>query len=177
MSLFSEPKKVIDQCSIQAGQTIADFGAGSGMYTIEAAKSLMSTGKVYAIDVQDELLVRLQKETLKEHLSNVDIIHGDVEKPGGTRLGDSMIDLVLISNLLFQVEDKKGMLIEAKRVLVPGGRVMVVEWSESFGGIGPHTDHVVTSEMCLELFERAGFAKDREVSAGSHHYGFIFKKM
>jgi arsenite methyltransferase len=174
---FSEPKKIVDQCGVQVGQIIADFGAGSGFYVLESARALMSTGKVYAIDVQKDILSKIESEARKENLSNVDVIWGDVEKLGGTKLKDSSIDLVLVCNLLFQVQDKKSLFAEAKRILVSGGRMLVVDWEDSFGGIGPHRDQVVTKEDCVELFEMNGFAKERDINAGSHHYGFVFKKL
>ena len=174
---FSEPQKIIDQCGIQVGQVIADFGAGSGFYVIPASKALMATGKVYAIDVQKDILVTIQNNCRKENLENVDVIWGDVEQIGGTKLKDSSVDLVIVCNLLFQIEDKRSMLAEAKRILVGGGRILVVDWEDSFGGIGPHKDQVVKKDSCVSLFEGNGFSKDREVEAGSHHYGMIFKKM
>lgn len=156
---------------------IADFGAGSGFYTIEAAKALAGTGKVYAIDAQKDLLVRIKNDAAKENLSNVEVIWGDIEKVGGTNIADGTVSLGLLCNVLFQLEDKKSCLAELKRILIPGGRALVVDWADSFGGIGPHINNVITKESAEELFEGAGFAKDREISAGSHHYGFIFKKM
>ena len=177
MALFSDPKKNIDQCGIQSGMIIADLGAGSGFYSIEAGKALGGTGKVYAIDVQKDLLVRIANQAHAENLTNVDVVWGDIEKINGTKIADSSIDLCLLCNILFQLEDKKSCLSEIKRVLVPGGRVLVVDWLESFGGIGPHKDQVVSKESALSLCKSAGFAKDREISAGEHHYGMIFKKM
>jgi len=175
--MFSDPAKIIQQCGIQPGMIIADFGAGSGFYTLAVAQALSSTGKVYAIDAQKELLVRLETEARRINLSNVDVIWGDVEKSGGTKIKDSTVTLVLICNVLFQLEDKRSTLNEAKRILIPGGRVLVVDWQDSFGGIGPRKDQVVTKDAAVKLFESCGFASEREISAGSHHYGFMFKKM
>jgi ubiquinone/menaquinone biosynthesis C-methylase UbiE len=175
--MFSDPKQIIEQCGIQAGMVIADFGSGSGFYTLEVGKALGGTGKVYAIDVQKDLLVRLQGNARKENLTNIDVIWGDIEKPSGTKIADSTVDLVLLCTILFQVEDKKGCINEVKRLLVPGGRALIVDWAESFGGIGPQTKNVFSKDMAEDLFESMGFSKDREIKAGAHHYGFIYKKM
>lgn len=175
--MFSDPKKNVEQCGIQAGMVIADFGSGSGFYSIEAAKALGGTGRVYAIDVQKDLLVRLHTHAHAEHIHNIDVIWGDIEHVGGTKIADGKIDLVFMCNILFQVQDKKSCVTEAKRLLVPGGRIVVVDWAESFGGIGPHTDQIVSKESALSLFESLGFSKEREISGGAHHYGIIFKKL
>lgn len=175
--MFSDPNKNIEQCGIQPGMIIADFGAGSGFYTISAAKALANTGQVYAIDVQKDLLARLKENANGENLSNVEVILGNIEKIDGTNIASGIVNFALICNVLFQVEDKKTCLLELKRILVPGGRVLVVDWADSFGGIGPHKNNVVSKDSAEALFNEAGFAKERDISAGQHHYGMIFKKM
>ena len=175
--MFSDPQKNIDQCGIQAGMEIADLGAGSGFYTIAAAKALISTGRVYAIDAQKDLLTKIKNNAVGLGLYNVEVIWGDIEKPNGTHLAESSIDLALLSNILFQLNDKQGMINEVKRILKPGGQVLLVDWSDSFGGIGPEPKRVVTKVGSVEIFDKNGFHLDREINAGSHHYGIIFKKL
>ena len=175
--MFSDPQKNIEQCGIQAGMEIADLGAGSGFYTIAVAKALISTGRVYAIDLQKDLLTKIKNTAVSQGLYNAEVIWGDIEKPSGTHLREGSIDLALLSNILFQLEDKQGMINEVKRILKPGGRVLVVDWSDSFGGIGPESKKVVLKTSAVEMFEKNGFHQDREIDAGSHHYGIIFKKL
>ena len=175
--MFSDPQKNIEQCGIQAGMEIADLGSGSGFYTISAAKALVSTGRVYAIDAQKDLVTKIKNNAVHEGLYNVEVIWGDIEKINGTHLGENSIDLAMICNVLFQLEDKKTTINEIKRILKAGGRVLIVDWSDSFGGIGPKSDAVVKKETVLEMMENNGFHMDREISAGAHHYGLIFKKL
>jgi ubiquinone/menaquinone biosynthesis C-methylase UbiE len=175
--MFSDPQKNIEQCGIQAGMEIADLGAGSGFYTISAAKALIATGRVYAVDAQKDLLTKIKNNAVAQGLYNVEVIWGDIEKPNGTHLRDASIDLALLSNILFQLDDKQAAMNEVKRILKPGGRVLVVDWSDSFGGIGPEPKKVVLKATTQEMFEKNGFHLDREISAGSHHYGMIFKKL
>jgi ubiquinone/menaquinone biosynthesis C-methylase UbiE len=175
--MFSDPVKIVDGCGITAGMEIADLGSGSGHYTLAAARALASTGRVYAIDVQQELLSKLKNTASREGLYNVEVIWGDVDKLNGTKLRDTTIDLVLLCNILFHLENKKEVVKEIKRILKPAGRVLVVDWSDSFGGIGPKPNTVVTKEKAKALFDEAGFHLDKEVSAGSHHYGLMYKKL
>lgn len=175
--MFSDPVKNVESCGIQAGMEIADFGSGSGHYTLAAARALASTGRVYAIDVNKDLLTKLKNHATRDGFYNVEVIWGDIEKPNGTKLRDGSIDLVFLSNILFQIEDKDALIKEVKRVLKPNARVMVVDWSDSFGGIGPTPKMVVNKIMASTMFEKAGFHLDREVSAGSHHYGLMYKKL
>ena len=175
--MFSDPQKNIEQCGIQAGMEIADLGAGSGFYTLASAKALISTGRVYAVDVQKDLLTKIKNTAVAQGLYNVEVIWGDIEKVGGTHLRDASVDLALLSNILFQLEDKISTVKEVKRILKPAGRVMVVDWADSFGGIGPKPEMVVTKKVATEMFEREGMHVDKDFNAGSHHYGIIMKKL
>ena len=175
--MFSDPEKNIEQCGIQAGMSIADLGSGSGFYTIAAAKALISTGRVYSIDAQKDLLAKLKNSAARDGLYNIEVIWGDIEKLNGTKLSDASVDMALLCNVLFQVEDKKTLIQEIKRILKPAGKVLVVDWEDSFGGIGPKPNDIVKKEWIVENFQKFGFHLDREISAGSHHYGLIYKKL
>ncbi len=175
--MFSDPAKNIDQSGIQSGMEIADFGSGSGHYTIAAAKALAASGRVYSIDIQQDLLAKLKNNASREGLYNVEVIWGDIDRPKGTKLRDASIDLVLLCNILFQLADKDAAIAEVKRVLKPAGRVLLVDWSDSFGGIGPKPEAVIPKMKAQAMFENAGFHLDREITAGSHHYGLIYKKL
>ena len=173
--MFSSPEKSIDKCGIQVGMDIADFGAGSGLYTFASARSLMSTGRVYAVDVQKELLSKLKNDATRRGLYNVEVIWGDLDKPSGSKLREHSVDLVLLCNILFQSENQKAVMMEAKRVLKPAGRVLVVDWESKAKGVGPK--ETTSKKTVLGMFEKAGFHLDREVEAGEHHYGLLFKKL
>ena len=137
---------------------------------------------MYAIDVQRDLLRKITNEATRLGYQNVDVIWADLEAPRSSKLADASIDLVLISNLLFQVPDKLLVLREAQRILKPGGRVIVIDWSDPAlsgsrgAGIGPSKDDVVAKKIVLETAERAGLTLQREFAAGAHHYGLILVK-
>jgi len=174
---FSNPARVLAQFGLVAGKKVADFGAGSGFYTLAAAEALAGSGTVYAVDVQKDLLSRLLAEAKRRRIANVEVLWGNVEKAGGSKLRDGAVDAVIAANILFQVEDKEGLVSEIKRVLKPGGEVLVVDWRESFGNMGPEPQAVVTAAAARALFEKGGFVFDRDISAGEHHYGMVFRKV
>jgi ubiquinone/menaquinone biosynthesis C-methylase UbiE len=175
--MFSDPVKNVAQCGILPGMDVADFGCGSGFYSLEAAKALMATGRVYAIDIQKDLLSRLKNNATRSGLYNIEVIWGDIEKINGTKLRDSSVDMVFICNLFFQLEKKDETIKEVKRILKPGGRVVMIDWTDSFGGIGPKPEMIVKKEAMKTFYEKAGFHLDKEIEAGSHHYGLIYKKL
>ena len=174
--MFSDPEKNVAKLFLRDGMKVADFGAGTGAYAVAAGKRVGETGRVYAVDVQKDLLGNVQTAARDAGLDNVEVLWGDVEEPHGSKLADESVDAVILSNILFQVAEKKGVVREAKRVLKPGGKMLVVDWSDSFGGLGPHMDDVVSSDAAKEILRAEGFSFESEFDAGDHHYGIIVKK-
>jgi len=170
--MFVDPSSILKQFGIAEGMHVGDIGAGSGHYTLALAQ-LLRTGKVYAIDVQRDLLERLKSEARGRGYGNVEIVWANAEKPRGTKLVDHSLDACIISNVLFQIEDKDAFIQEIKRIIKPGGKILVVDWTDSFDGMGPKSTDVVTQGKAIELFTRYGFRKMGDVSAGAHHYGII----
>lgn len=152
---------------------VADLGAGTGYYTV-AAGHLVSRGKVYAVEIEQDFLTKIKHKVSEYALANIETIWGNVEKIGGTKLGDDIVDSVIASNILFQVEDKDKFIEEVKRILKPKGRVLVVDWSES-----PviHNKHIIPKIRAREMFEKKGFSFERDIDAGEHHYGIIMAKL
>jgi ubiquinone/menaquinone biosynthesis C-methylase UbiE len=174
--MFSDPKNNIERLGLSDGMIVADLGSGSGFYAIEAGRAVAPTGRVYAVDVQKDLLERLQKDARKVGVRNIEIMTGDLEKLGGSRMRDMFCDVVIASNVLFMLEDKKTFLNEVKRILKSKGRFLIIDWSASFSGMGPHHDHVLYKDDAMKLALASGFVFDREIDAGAHHYGIIFRK-
>ena len=172
---FAHPRRNIAALGVQNGMFVADFGAGSGAYTLALAEHLQGSGRIYAIDVQRDLLRRIANEAVHRGYKNVEVIWGDLEVPRASKLADGSIDLVLISNLLFKVPDKMPVLREARRIVKGTGHVAMIDWSESFGGMGPITEDVVRKGTALELSEKAGLSLVREFTTGAHHYGLLLK--
>lgn len=174
--MFSVPARNLKNLHLSHGNKVLDVGAGSGHYTVEAALMVGASGHVYALEVQRALVERVDHLVREQGLGNVTTIWGDAEELRGTQLRDASIDRAIIANILFQVEDKNGLLREVFRVLRPGGLVMVVDWNESFGGLGPRADSVVSSDDALELLRTVGFVESMVFDAGEHHYGITMKK-
>ncbi len=174
--MFADPDENIKQFGLREGMHVADLGAGSGFYTLAAAHVVGPGGKVYAVEVQKELMERVQTEAVKVHLTNVEVIWGNIEKPGGTKIADAAVDAVIASNVMFQVPDKPAFVAEIKRILKSGGRVLVIDWTDSFGGLGPLPADIISKENAQAFFHDAGFVFEREIAAGAHHYGLVLKK-
>lgn len=173
---FAHPPRNIAALGIVPGMSVADFGSGSGAYVLLVAEALANTGHVYAVDVQKDLLRRTYNEARRRGFHNVAVLWGDLERPAGSKLAEKTVDLVLVSNLLFQVSDKDALFSEARRVLKPGGRLAVIDWTDSFSGLGPRAEDVFPAAEARIAAERAGFSYQTDFIAGAHHYGLIFAR-
>jgi len=174
-SSFLNPSRALSALQLGPGQSVADFDAGAGFFTRAAAREV-APGTVWAVDANHDALPRLKNLAVAEGLHNVEVVAGNIEKVGGTHLPEGMFDAVIIANSLFAVEDKAATAAEAARVLRPGGRALVIDWEDSFGGLGPHPNHVVSSEQAKSFFESAGLECVGEAPAGAYHWGLLFRK-
>ena len=160
--MFSDPVKNLKALGLRENDIVADLGAGTGFYSI-AAGHIVRQGKVYAVEVQKDFLATLKNKAKEAHLNNIEILWGNVEKVGGTKIGDGIADAVIASNIFFQLEDKDQFIEEAKRILKSGGKLLLIDWSDG-------------SSKGREMFERKGFVFERDIDAGAHHYGMILVK-
>ena len=173
---FLNPARALHAAKLHEGLRVADFGAGSGFFTRAAARLVGPQGLVWAVDVHQELLPRIKNLALQEGLHNIEVVHGNVEQSKGSHLPADNFDLVIVANLLFAAEHKDALAREAHRVLRKGGHVLVIDWCDSFSGMGPHKDHVVTADHAQTLFELNGFTHASAVPAGDFHWGFLARK-
>src|SRR3989344_5006134 len=158
-SSFLHPTRTLKAAKLHEGMRVADFGAGSGFFTRAAARLVGGRGLVWAVDVHQDMLPRLKNLALQEGLPNVEVVHGNVERQGGSNLPEENFDLVIIANLLFGAEHKEQIVKEAKRVLRKGGRTLVIDWRGSVNSMGPHKDHIITQDHAQTLLELGGFIK------------------
>jgi ubiquinone/menaquinone biosynthesis C-methylase UbiE len=172
MEGFLNPEDVLKQLKLKKDMTAADFGSGSGGWAIPLAKKL-EEGKVYAIDILEEPLSALRSKALLEKVFNIKLILADVEKD--IDLPKESLDIILMTNLLFQVDDKKKVLEQGKKFLKKGGKILIVDWEQS-APLGPKEGRVSSEEIKI-LASEIGLKLENEFPAGSQHYGLIFTKL
>lgn len=174
--MFLSPDRNLKEINVSDGMIVVDFESGAGYYTFSASKLVGKSGRVYSIDHNTDLLHRIKNLAKKDQIDNIEIIKANLEIEKATGLKDGLADLVIIANSLFSFDNKKSVASEAFRILRKGGRVLVVEWSDSLAGFGPHKDHLVKVDDAKKYFEDVGFKFASDINAGTHHYGFVFAK-
>lgn len=174
---FVTPAVVSTHFHIREGEVVADFGAGSGFFMQALSEATGATGRVYACEIQKGLVEKLSASAHAAGLSNIHPLWCDLEEMNGIKIWSDEVDVAVLINTLFMIEDKETAIAEMGRTVRKGGKFFVVDWSESFGGMGPTPEMVIAAEEVKVLFESRGFIYERDYDAGAHHYGLAFRKV
>lgn len=172
---FINQDEIIAQLGIKDGMIIADLGCGSGYFSIPMARLLNNTGKVYAVDVLTAPLESTMSQAKLYGLLNIEKVRANVEVVGGTGIPEGKSDIVMMANILFQCQDQDGAFQEAKRILAPGGRVIVIDWIPNNAALGPKFEHCIPEDEAKRMAIRNGLKVVQEIQAGETHYGFILE--
>ncbi len=168
---FLTPEHLVRELYLKPGERAADIGCGTGVYTIALAKEVGAMGQVYAVDVHRDALHTLAGTLDKRGIINVEMIWADVEKQ--ISIDAYSLDAVVMSNILFQLDSIDKALSLISKLIKPEGQLLIVEWSDSHGGIGPHPSHVVQEEQAISLVQAHGFRLLKRLPAGDYHYAFL----
>ena len=170
---FINPEEVLDELDIEKQMLAADLGCGAGGWAIPLAKKL-TRGRVYAFDIQEEMISALKSKAKLLRVFNIETILCDLEAREGVKLRDESMDIVLVTNILFQVENKEKILKEAARILKKEGQLLVVDWKKN-SPFGPKGKRVSSKEV-IKMAEQLGLKLKKEFEAGDYHYALIFTK-
>ena len=170
---FFSPENVLKTMEINNGvRDIADFGCGYGTFTIPAAK--LVKGKVYAIDIDKNMVKETQRKAKKNKLNNIEAITRDfLEK--GTGLENESVDYVMLFNILHAEEPEK-LLKEAYRILRNNGKIGIIHWNYDNTPRGPSMEIRPKPEQCIEWASSVGFNSPKKYDLKPHHYGIVMSK-
>ncbi|MEK7600863.1 MAG: methyltransferase domain-containing protein [Patescibacteria group bacterium] len=173
---FLDTSASLKDVGIREGMHVADFGCGTGFYTIQLGQRVGPHGEVIAIDVQHEPLESVRARAQAAGLENIRTVRADLEVSKSTGIPDVVLDAVTVANVLFQSQKKGQILQEAHRVLKTDGRLVVVEWAKGAGGMGPPDDMRTSVDDMRAIVQKEGFIFERNADAGAFHYILVFKK-
>src|SRR3989344_8122474 len=172
-SEFFKPKMILRTLGIDNSvRDIVDFGCGYGTFTIPVAKFVK--GKVYALDIEPEMIEETKRKAEEEKLGNVEVILRDFVSKGSGLKNDS-VDYVMLFNIL-HTDKPERLLREAYRILREGGKLGIIHWNyDPTTPRGPSLEIRPKPEQCIEWAKAAGFANPERHNLPPYHYGIILK--
>lgn len=171
---FFNPVKTLATLGInsQTGDVV-EFGCGYGTFTIPAAKVIK--GKIYALDIEPDMIRMTEEEAKKYALNNVQTIMRDFMTEG-SGLPDEGVDYVMLFNIL-HLEKPMILINEAKRILRDGGRLGIIHWNyDPKTPRGPSMDIRPKPEQCIEWAKSVGFSNMVQYDLKPYHYGVVLTK-
>ena len=147
------------------GMVIADLGCGSGYYC-KFFREYAS--KLYCVDIDSEALDIVRREL--GGYGNVIVLNEDITR---TTIPNSSVDLVFMSNVFHDIDDKELVVKEVGRILKPGGKLLIIEFKKDVL-FGP--PFKLSPEEVEEYFTREGFVKEQFLEVSPYHYMLVFKK-
>ena len=172
---FLHPEQVIQQINFSPKQIVADFGCGAGYFTVLMAQAVGPDGQVFACDVQEPPLETVLSKAKTANVFNIKTIHCNLETPQSTKLAANSVDWIMLANILFQSQKKDTIIEEAKRILKPTGKIIMIDWLPQ-AVMAPKDGWPFTKDQGLKLGQQLGFTLDKDIVAGQYHWGIILKK-
>ena len=141
--------RVMDELAIKSGTNVADIGAGSGWFTVRAARRVGKDGSVYAVEINRKYVRHIRNRAKKEKLPNIRTILGKADDP---LLPPASVDAVLLLKTYHEVAKPIALLRKLRAAMRPGARLGIIDKN----GIG--TDHVLNADVVIKEAAQAGFA-------------------
>ena len=162
-------ERVLDLLKISEGRTVADIGAGSGWFTVRAARRVGERGKVYAVEINQEYIEHINERAKKENFANIQTVLGTEDDP---RLPADAVDAVLILKTYHEIGQPVKVLLNLKKSLKKDALLGIIDKN------GKGDDHGINREVVVEEAGRAGFVLKDEydfVKPDGMDYFLIFR--
>ncbi len=163
---------LLKNLAVKEGMVIADIGAGSGYYSALLTK-LVGTGKVFALDVEPEMIAYLNKRIKKEKLSHILPVLSSEQK---VSLPDSTIDMMLLVDVYHEFSYPYEMAVSMRAALKPGGKLVLVEFRSEDLTVPIKTIHKMSEAQAIKEFKAAGFIFDKNIDNLPWQHCMVFTK-
>jgi ubiquinone/menaquinone biosynthesis C-methylase UbiE len=168
---YQKPHDVMEALGLKAGEVVADIGAGSGYFTFRIAQHVGPGGRVYAVDVNKDMIAHVEKRMRELNVANVTPI---LAPPDDPQLPQP-VDRFLIVDVWHHIEDQPGYLAAMKKRLKPGGQVVMIDFHKRELPVGPPTAMKIAREDLLKQMQANGFELAQEHTFLPYQYFLVFK--
>ena len=165
------PDVALNALKIQKGAAVADIGAGSGFITERLAARVGPTGRVFANDVQPQMLQMLARRLAIRKITNVTLVQGTIDDP---KLEPASVDLEIMVDVYHELSQPQSMLRHLREALKPGGRLVLLEYRKEDPTVPIKFEHKMSvAEAKMEL-EAEGFTLAKVDEALPRQHILIF---
>jgi ubiquinone/menaquinone biosynthesis C-methylase UbiE len=169
---YQKPREVLEALDVKAGEVIADIGAGSGYFSLRFAHHVGPAGRVYAVDVSPDMIRHLHTRVRDAGLMNVSPILAPPDDP----LLPQPVDRAVFVDVWHHVEDQPGYLAKLKRLLKPGGQVVMIDFHKRELPVGPPLAMKIAREDLIKQMQANGFEVAAEHTFLPYQYFLVFKQ-
>jgi ubiquinone/menaquinone biosynthesis C-methylase UbiE len=168
---YQKPHEVLMALDVQPGETIADIGSGSGYFTLRFAAHVGEKGRVYAVDVDPEMVRRLNRRLRDAGIRNVQTV---LSEPNDPLLPDASVDRFVVVDTWHHIEKPVEYLALLKRMLKPGGQVVMIDFHKKELPLGPPPEMKIAREDLVRQMEANGFGLAKEHTFLPYQYFLVF---
>jgi SAM-dependent methyltransferase len=167
------PELALDLIQINKGMTVADIGAGVGYFTLRLAKRVGLEGKVYASDIQPEMLAVLKENAERAGATNIEIVEGTETDP---RLPLNSIDLALLVDVYHEFSHPQKMIEGIRSALKPDGRLVLLEYRKEDPEVPIREEHKMSVQQVKDELAPEGFLLEKVLHNLPRQHILIFRK-
>ncbi len=166
-----QPDKALDALGLKPGMTVAAIGAGTGYMTLRIARRIAPSGRVYGVDIQPEMIRRLEANAARAGLSNIEPVLGVAGNP---KLPADAIDLALMVDVYHELSAPQAMLGALRVALKPNGRLVLLEYRKEDPSIPIRPDHEMTVAQAKLEVEAEGYTLSRVIEILPRQHILVF---
>ena len=170
---WQKPDEVVAALGLESGQTVADIGAGSGYFAMRFGRAVGVEGKVYAVDIQQDLIDYLATRANDERLTNLIPTLATSDDP---KLPAAEIDRIFICDVVHHIENRQAYYQKLAAALAPGGKIAIVDFYKRELPVGPGVEMKIAETDLIAEFERAGFEIETSHDFLPYQYFLVFGK-
>jgi len=166
------PSKAIAALQLRPGQVVADIGAGSGYYTMLLSAAVGARGRVYATDIQPEMLALIKKKLEQHPVTNVELVLGTATE---SRLPDGSLDLALMVDVYHELAQPQLFLESLNRAIKPDGRLVLIEFRKESAWVPIREEHKMSVREARVELEAEGYRFDRVIDILPWQHILVFR--
>ena len=168
---YQKPHEVIMALGLKAGEVIADIGAGSGYFSFRFAHPVGDQGRVYAVDVNPDMILHMNRRIRELGTHNIVTI---LAPPDDPLLADASLDRVFICNTWHHIEKQTEYLALLKKMLKPGGQLVMIDFQKRQLPVGPPMEMKISRDDLVLQLNRASFRLEKEHTFLPYQYFLVF---